>query len=315
MGYSIPQADTSKADLTFVNELVSAVKAAAARCRQTDDSAADVINQLELGAIFESSALAVVRTVLFNTAEKFGNIDIDRSWQALTSAADLLLPTASPLKGAQLALRCRAGNWTSLQPIKTTLPLFVSARNHCWPVEHEDYITAELLGFPDGQMTNLKLMQSAQLYLKTKVSDSDLQCYWQSQTLIVLGLISGACQRIVDEAYEYARQRKSGGCVIAQHQAVALRLGELAVEQRGLSLFVNALVSEMGEDTDPDFRFSGATAKHVADSAFVIARDALQTAAGHGYVSGLIFKPSFEKLRTLSTMLIMLSEQYQGGAQ
>jgi len=312
MDYSTQQAEQENVDLIFVNELVDAIQDAAVRCRQAEDSADDVINQLELRAIFESSNLTVARTILFNAAKKFGSIDIDGSWLALTNAADALLPSVSPLKGVQLAFSNRAGKWTSLQPIKTASPLLVSENNHCWPVLNEGCVNAEILGFPDGQIIHFDGAGIAQHNLKTQVSESDLKCYWQSQTIIALGLISGACQRIVDESYEYARQRKSGGCVIAQHQAVALRLGELAVEQRGLSLFVDALVNEIDENKDPDFRFSEATAKHVSDSAFVIARDALQTAAGHGYVSGLIFKPSFEKLRTLSTILIKLAEQYQG---
>ncbi len=123
-----------------------------------------------------------------------------------------------------------------------------------------------------------------------------------AQAALMLGLIDGVAERLVREAYAYARQRVSAGKPIAQHQAVALRLADLALNQQALSLYLHAAVEHPAAVGSADGPVQINVA-HVSELAQRISRDALQVAAAHGYVEGLPFKRLFEQTRAFLSML------------
>jgi hypothetical protein len=128
-----------------------------------------------------------------------------------------------------------------------------------------------------------------------RVADIDFPRYLMLTIALLGGLIDGATRRLVDEAYGYARTRQSGGRILLQHQAVALRLAELAINQQALHLYLFARLRDAA-GRPPD-------ATHVGQLAFAIARDAVQIAGAHGYVEGLPFRRLFEQVRSLTSAL------------
>lgn len=101
--------------------------------------------------------------------------------------------------------------------------------------------------------------------------------------VVLLGLLGGTVRRLVLEAYEHARLPRPGSTPLWQHQAVGIRLGDIAVRQQALRLLLHDAVAE------PDALFGvqacrPAVRRLVVGEASWIARASLQVAAGHGYV-------------------------------
>ena len=123
------------------------------------------------------------------------------------------------------------------------------------------------------------------------------EAFANAHTAMLTGLLAGASARLADEAVAYAQQRQSAGKPIAQHQAVALRLADMAMNQAALSLQLGTL-SVQGAWLSSAHVIGTAT-----PAACAIARDALQTAAAHGFVEGLPFKRLHEQVYALSALL------------
>lgn len=111
------------------------------------------------------------------------------------------------------------------------------------------------------------------------------------------GLLLGGVNRAVKEAYQYAKVRESFGKPINQHQAVALRLADIAVNSEAARMYAEeALEQQAFADAD----YGLASAQHVAELSNQVVTDALQVAGAHGYVEGLPFKRIYERIRALS---------------
>jgi hypothetical protein len=128
--------------------------------------------------------------------------------------------------------------------------------------------------------------------------------YGDAHSALLTGLIAGACQRLTDEAFAYAKQRQSGGKPISQFQAVAMRLADLAMSQAALSLYLEATA------TSGTAHAPVSSASYVSEAACAIARDAVQTAAGHGYVDGLPFMRLHEQVYMLCALLTAWSDAF-----
>jgi hypothetical protein len=124
--------------------------------------------------------------------------------------------------------------------------------------------------------------------------------------VILLGLLGGTVRRLVLEAYAHARLPRPGGTPLWQHQAVAIRLGEVAVRQQALRLLLHDAVAE------PDLRLGTAACRPavhrfaVAEATW-IARESLQVAAGHGYVGSAPLRVLTEQVRVLAAVLAALT--------
>ncbi|XP_077986325.1 medium-chain specific acyl-CoA dehydrogenase, mitochondrial-like isoform X2 [Glandiceps talaboti] len=94
----------------------------------------------------------------------------------------------------------------------------------------------------------------------------------------------GLAQRALNEATEYAIQRKTMGKVIAQHQAIAFMLAEMAmgIEASRLLVYRSADQTDKGERST---YFSSIAKAFAADVANKAAADAVQIFGGNGFNS------------------------------
>ncbi|WP_428241211.1 acyl-CoA dehydrogenase family protein [Gynuella sp.] len=126
---------------------------------------------------------------------------------------------------------------------------------------------------------------------------------WQQFKTLMLGLygglLVGVCQKMTESAYQYARERQSSGKPIYQHQAVALRLADITLHQEALTLYLDFLFDQEIAAADTIVP----VLDYLDELTFKLSRDALQTAAGHGFVEGLPFSRLFEQVKTLMGQL------------
>ena len=94
-----------------------------------------------------------------------------------------------------------------------------------------------------------------------------------------LGIASGA----LELSLKYAKERKSFGKPICEHQAIAFKLADMATEIEASRLL--CLRAAWQKDSNIDFTESGAMAKlFCADRAMAIATEAVQIHGGYGFV-------------------------------
>jgi len=146
----------------------------------------------------------------------------------------------------------------------------------------------------DARLCTLNLCAGSEMQ---ELPTSAWEAFANANTSLLCGLLAGGCERLTDDAIAFARHRKSGGKPIAQHQAVALRLADIAMRQRALSL-QTAVHSIAG-----DWLQSAYVPTTVAEVACDIACDALQTAGAHGYVDGLPFMRLHQSVHALAALL------------
>ena len=94
-----------------------------------------------------------------------------------------------------------------------------------------------------------------------------------------LGIASGAFERSVN----YAKERKAFGTEIANHQAIAFKISDMAVKIEAARNF--CLKAAWLKDQGKPFGFASAMAKqYAADIAMEVTTDAVQIHGGYGYV-------------------------------
>lgn len=306
-------ADDAQAALA---DLIDYVRERAMRSAAGGAGTDAAIASLDLPSLFETMAPGDARILLFEAARAFGAIDLEAGFALLLDAADGLLDRANPLRGQAVALPLSAaladggsGEVVLLEPRRTARPAAAivpaTARLRALPTGSAREVRP-LLGFPAGQSLWFDGTAGAALG-GVPVAAAAWREWRDAQTALLLGLLTGGTRRMVVEAYGYARQRESSGQVIALHQAVALRLADIAIAGRTLELHAEAVVSMLGDEDDPALRFDAVTAGHLHRLVFAVSRDALQVAAGHGYVAGLPFRDFFARLRTLGSMVEALA--------
>jgi acyl-CoA dehydrogenase len=128
-----------------------------------------------------------------------------------------------------------------------------------------------------------------------------------NQTRPDIGAIAvGLMRRCLDECVAYARERKTFGVPIAQHQLIQAMLAEMKIRIEATSL----LVRKAAWSLDKGIRDSMASAcakAYGADAAMLTATDAVQVFGGYGYVKDY----PVEKLMRDAKLL----QIYEGTAQ
>lgn len=117
---------------------------------------------------------------------------------------------------------------------------------------------------------------------------------------ILLGLAWGVASRLVLEAFKWSRIRTSFGKIIANHQAVAIRLAELSLNISTLKCLILDSLLKYSVLSIENF---GNLALLSAELLLSIARDAMQVAGGHGFVDGLPFKRLYEQSAVIAVNL------------
>lgn len=286
--------------------------AAAARIRALE------LEELMADTDFSADPVALI----FYVAEALGYANLPAAWQGMRKLPALVARGALPASTIALphGREGLARQWLLWRPLATAEDACAlaipgpEAVTLVAPVDgaggSEDAIrhgAAGLLGFPNGELASFELTPTGGLerYPRAAISLSAWTSLLNAEAALLLGLISGGARRLVSEAFAYARVRQSAGRPIAQHQAVALRLADLALHHQALSVYLQASVEGCGV-TQNQRGIDTVDAAYVTDHANRIARDSVQIAAGHGYVEGLPFRRLFEQVRTLTGAFSML---------
>lgn len=129
---------------------------------------------------------------------------------------------------------------------------------------------------------------------------------WQG--LWLAGLLAGAARAATRFAFSYAQTRVAFHRPIIHHQAVALRLADMAIATDALRLQVWATATRFGTAAALPPGHFAAMAQHLVSTSLEIHRHAVQVCGGHGYVEG--FPPSrrFQDARLLSLVLLELAQ-------
>lgn len=160
-------------------------------------------------------------------------------------------------------------------------------------------IESPVMGMPAGQALWIRARSGAQqptdagLPLKTPGAAATAR---RQHQVLLAAVLAGMTQRASLAAYAYAKTRQSGGKPIMHHQAVALRLADIAMNQQALWLYVQACGGG-------DKAGMAMSVSHIHELASRVTRDAVQVAGAHGFVEGLPFKRLFEQTRTVLTAL------------
>lgn len=258
----------------------------------------------------------IPEAALFHVADSLGAANLTVAWQglrgvpvgvALTAsghhADDRALALALPWVGAP-------AGWLLIAPLclpnERTQAWLLDGSNLVGPSEIADRERhSSLLGFPHGGIVQLHRGAGQSLSI-VSLSTTTYRRLLDLSFALLAGLLSGALRRMVDEAYAYARTRKSGGKAISQHQAVALRLADLTLNQQGIALYLQAAIEQPAAVGCEGPR--NVNIDYVDQCSARIASDAVQVAAAHGYVEGLAFKRLFEQTRTLVSSMALMSD-------
>jgi alkylation response protein AidB-like acyl-CoA dehydrogenase len=92
----------------------------------------------------------------------------------------------------------------------------------------------------------------------------------------------GIAQRALEESVKYAQLRKTMGKPIAEHQAIQLKLGEMAAKTRAAELLVEdaARMYDTGERVDME---AGMAKYFASETAVEVATEAMRIHGGYGY--------------------------------
>ena len=92
----------------------------------------------------------------------------------------------------------------------------------------------------------------------------------------------GIAQRALEESVKYAQIRKTMGKPIAEHQAIQLKLGEMAAKTRAAELLVEdaARMYDTGERVDME---AGMAKYFASETAVEVATEAMRIHGGYGY--------------------------------
>ncbi|MEM7677620.1 MAG: acyl-CoA dehydrogenase family protein [Myxococcota bacterium] len=271
------------------------------------------IRELGLNEVLADVDDGTEPTLTFHVAERLAYANTAAAWQGLSNTALVKLKTAPETTAIAFGKYRKPGEsseWVRWIPVcektKPTQVLLIDARAATSTVVSLDdtrlgAARSDMLGFPFGAIEKYNF----DCTYGDKLSSTALNTAVSISAALVAGLISGSTRRLLFEALEYSKIRHSGGKPIFQHQAVALRLADIVIHQKSLELYLAGQVEScevQGAQGGPQHIHAG----YVGDSAFKISRDAVQIAAGHGYVEGLPFRRLFEQIRALVSALSLL---------
>jgi len=109
-----------------------------------------------------------------------------------------------------------------------------------------------------------------------------MQVFDRSRPGVAAGAV-GVAQRALDESLKYAKERQTFGVPIANHQAIAHMLADMAmnIQAAGLLVWQSAWLVDQGQSNTKFAAFAKAFA---ADAAMKITTDAVQIHGGYGFM-------------------------------
>ena len=152
------------------------------------------------------------------------------------------------------------------------------------------------------------VMKSSGLFLSTN-KDLELQSFDSRKVgklrkyikSILFGILSGISYDILVEAFKYSKVRTSAGKAIVHHQAIALRLGNIAIDYESLDSLMKSVLQNSDSQID-----TSALLETLSLYSHNICKEAVQVAGGHGYVDGLPLKRLYESSKGYIAFLLMV---------
>ena len=95
--------------------------------------------------------------------------------------------------------------------------------------------------------------------------------------------LPGIMRRAIDESVKYAKERKTFGVPIAQHQAIQFLIADMAIAYEAGHLLTYKAATLLDRD-QPSAMLSAYAKCFCADNAMRVATDAVQVFGGNGYV-------------------------------
>lgn len=135
---------------------------------------------------------------------------------------------------------------------------------------------------------------------------------WQGLWLATL--LTGAARAATDFAFSYAQTRVAFLRPIIHHQAVALRLADMAIITDIIRLLIWDAATRFSSIEGLSQAGFAQTARHVVAASLEVHRHAVQVCAGHGYVEGFPPARRFQDARLLSLLLLDVTRALQSRA-
>ncbi len=111
----------------------------------------------------------------------------------------------------------------------------------------------------------------------------------------------GVARAAYDYAREYAKERRAFGQAIAQKQAIAFMLAEMAMEVDAMRLLVWEAAWKLDRHEDAT-RESYLAKRYASDMALRITDNALQVLGGHGYIRDHLVELFLRNARGFATL-------------
>ncbi len=310
-------------------EIIAAVKSALQRMRMpletADYRATDIVR--DAGRLLETDFEgllaglgdeALAQSLLFELASVVSYASLDLSWHSLHDIPRrLAMPDSErtaelPLAWSRRIVPCHCSGsaltYIAFGEFSPALNIVVPDAGEAFRflrVDPGHWRRRPLSGFKTGSLLTLETTRIAAESSPFNREAFDLMRYVRLENALLAGQLRGAMFRLVDLAYSYASSRQSGGKPIIRHQAVALRLADLTLRSEAIALLLHhqLMAAFASRTSEPGDR---STFDHIGREMSWICRNALQVAAGHGYVEGLLFKSLSEQCRSLFWFWLLL---------
>jgi len=113
--------------------------------------------------------------------------------------------------------------------------------------------------------------------------DADLQPLIDAQRIATAALATGVARAAFDYARDYAKDRKAFGVAVAQKQAIAFKLADMATDVDAMRLLAWEAAWRLDKGL-PATREAALARQYASDRALRITDDAVQVLGGHGYI-------------------------------
>jgi alkylation response protein AidB-like acyl-CoA dehydrogenase len=137
-----------------------------------------------------------------------------------------------------------------------------------------------------GLDTTEVVLDNCRLPLEARLGEDggcDFQRIMDASRIALGALAVGVARGAYDFARQYAKERKAFGRAIAQNQAIAFMLAEMATEIDAVRLLVWEAAWSFDQGNDV-LRESYLAKRYAADMALKVTDNALQVLGGHGYI-------------------------------
>ncbi len=114
-------------------------------------------------------------------------------------------------------------------------------------------------------------------------AQANLQPLIDASRVAVAALAVGVARAAFDYARDYAKDRRAFGVAIAQKQAIAFKLADMAIEIDAMRLLVWEAAAKL-DRSEPATRECYLAKSYASSSALTITDNALQVLGGHGYI-------------------------------